>query len=173
MTLDRIDTRIIAELQADGRLPVVELGERIGLTGTPCARRVKQLEQSGVIAGYAAIVDPARLGLNVQAFIQVKLDRHTDENVEHFERALAALEQVVSCHAMTGDYDFMLHVMTPDLEALSALVLKQLLRIPGVRDVHSGIVLDTVKQSRRVPIGHLAPHGAATAHHGRSGSSQP
>ncbi len=155
MTLDRVDARIVAELQADGRLSVVELGERIGLTGTPCARRVKQLEQRGVIAGYTAIVDPVKLGLTVQAFIQVKLDRHTDENVEHFERALAAIEQVVSCHATTGEYDFMLRVTTPDLEALSTLVLKQLLKIPGVRDVHSSIVLDTVKQSSRVPTGHL------------------
>ncbi|MEZ5532310.1 MAG: Lrp/AsnC family transcriptional regulator [Steroidobacteraceae bacterium] len=156
MPLDRIDARIIAELQADGRLSVVELGERIGLTGTPCARRVRQLEQRGVIAGYTAIVDRVKLGLNVQAFIQVKLDHHTDETVESFERALAAIEQVVSCHATTGEYDFMLQVIAPDLEALSALVLKQLLKITGVRDVHSSIVLDTVKHSARLPVGHLA-----------------
>jgi Lrp/AsnC family leucine-responsive transcriptional regulator len=156
MTLDRVDARIVAELQAEGRLSVVELGERIGLTGTPCARRVKQLEQRGVIVGYAAIVDPVKLGLKVQAFIQVKLERHTDRNVEAFERALAALEQVVSCHATTGEYDFMLQATTPDLEALSTLVLKQLLKIPCVRDVHSSIVLDTVKHSLRVPVGHLA-----------------
>ena len=82
MKLDRLDARIIAELQQDGRRSVVELGERIGLTGTPCSRRVKQLEQQGVILGYTAVVDPVRLGLKVQAFIQVKLDRHTDENVD-------------------------------------------------------------------------------------------
>lgn len=155
MPLDRIDARIIAELQADGRLPVVELGERIGLTGTPCARRVRQLEQRGVIAGYTAIVDRVKLGLNVQAFIQVKLDRHTDENVALFEQALATLEQVVSCHATTGEYDFVLQVMAPDLDALSHLVLKQLLKIPGVRDVYSSIVLDTVKRPTRLPVGHL------------------
>ncbi|MBV6416098.1 MAG: Leucine-responsive regulatory protein [Steroidobacteraceae bacterium] len=156
MTLDRVDARIVAELQADGRLSVVELGERIGLTGTPCARRVRQLEERGVILGYTAIVDPVKLGLKVRAFVQVKLDRHTDEHVELFERSLAAIEQVVSCHAMTGEYDFLLQVTTPDLDALSTLVLKQLLKIPGVRDVHSSIVLDTVKHSTRVPIGHLA-----------------
>jgi len=156
MPLDRLDARIVAELQTDGRLSVVELGERIGLTGTPCARRLRQLEQRGVIAGYTAIIDPAKLGLNVQAFIQVKLDRHTDENVEVFERELAAIEQIVSCHATTGEYDFMLHVAAPDLDALSTLVLKQLLRIPGVRDVYSSIVLDTVKRPTRLPVGHLA-----------------
>lgn len=157
MPLDRLDARIVAALQADGRLSVVELGERIGLTATPCARRVRQLEQRGVIVGYTAIVDPARLGLNVQAFIQVKLDRHTDENVGLFERELAAIEQIVSCHATTGEYDFMLHVAAPDLDALSALVLKQLLRIPGVRDVYSSIVLDTVKRPAHLPVGHLSP----------------
>jgi len=156
MPLDRLDARIIAELQADGRLPIVELGERIGLTGTPCARRVKQLEQRGVIVGYTAVVDPAKLGLQVQAFIQVKLDRHTDENVSMFENALAAIEQVVSCHATTGEYDFMLQVTTPDLDALSTLVLKQLLKIACVRDVYSSIVLDTIKRPTGMPLGHLA-----------------
>jgi Lrp/AsnC family transcriptional regulator, leucine-responsive regulatory protein len=153
--LDRLDARIIAELQKDGRRSVVELGERIGLTGTPCARRVKQLEQSGVILGYTAIVDPARLGLKVQAFIQVKLDRHTDENVDLFQRELAALDQVVSCQAITGEYDFMLQVVAPDLEELSELVLKKLLKISCVRDVHSSIVLNTIKRSMRVPLNHL------------------
>lgn len=156
MKLDRLDARILAELQADGRRSVVDLGERVGLTGTPCARRVKQLEQSGVILGYAAILDPRRLGLNVQAFVQVKLDRHTDENVEQLQRELGALEQVVSCFAMTGEYDFMLQVVAPDLEALSTLVLKKLLKISCVRDVHSSIVLDTIKRSPHVPLGHLA-----------------
>jgi Lrp/AsnC family transcriptional regulator, leucine-responsive regulatory protein len=156
MKLDRLDARILAELQADGRLTVVDLGERVGLTGTPCARRVKQLEQSGVISGYAAVLDPARLGLKVQAFVQVKLERHTDDNVEHFQRELGALDQVVSCFATTGEYDFMLQIVAPDLDALSSLVLKKLLKLPSVRDVHSSIVLDTIKRSPRVPLSHLS-----------------
>jgi Lrp/AsnC family leucine-responsive transcriptional regulator len=156
MKLDRIDARILAELQTDGRSTVVELGGRVGLTGTPCARRIRQLEQRGVILGYSAVLEPTRLGLNVQAFVQVKLERHTDENVEQFQRELAVLEQVVSCFATTGEYDFMLQVLAPDLEALSALVLKKLLKISCVRDVHSSIVLDTVKRSTRVPLGHLS-----------------
>ena len=156
MKLDRTDARILTELQTDGRLTVVELGDRVGLTGTPCARRVKQLEQSGVISGYAAVLDPARLGLKVQAFVQVKLERHTVENVEHFQRELAALDQIVSCFATTGEYDFMLQIVAPDLDALSALVLKKLLKLPSVRDVHSSIVLDTIKRSPRVPLSHLS-----------------
>jgi Lrp/AsnC family leucine-responsive transcriptional regulator len=156
MKLDRLDARILAELQIDGRRSVVELSERVGLTGTPCARRVRQLEQSGVIQGYAAVLDPARLGLKMQAFVQVKLERQTDENVERFQRELASLDQVVSCFATTGEYDFMLQVVAPDLDALSALVLKKLVKISGVRDVHSSIVLDTIKRSARVPLGHLS-----------------
>jgi Lrp/AsnC family leucine-responsive transcriptional regulator len=155
MKLDRVDARILRELQADGRRTVVELSQRVGLTGTPCARRVRQLEQAGVIVGYAAVLDPTRLGLHVQAFVQVKLERHTDENMDQFRRELAALDHVVACFATTGEYDFMLQVVAPDLEALSTVVLKKLLKISCVRDVHSSIVLDTIKRSARVPLSHL------------------
>jgi Lrp/AsnC family transcriptional regulator, leucine-responsive regulatory protein len=155
MKLDKLDARIVAELQKDGRRPVVELAGEIGLSGTPCARRIRILEDAGVIQGYTAIIDPARLGLHVQAFVQVKLERHTDERLEQFRREVAALDEVVSCYATTGEHDYLLQVIAPDLEALSAIVLKKLLKIPGVRDVHSSIVLDTVKRSVRVPLGHL------------------
>ncbi|MGB8327669.1 MAG: Lrp/AsnC family transcriptional regulator [Steroidobacteraceae bacterium] len=156
MKLDRLDIRILTELQQDGRSPVVDLAARIGLSGTPCARRVRQLERGGVIQGYTAIVDPARLGLKVQAFVQVKLERHTDENIAQFRRELGALEEVVSCFATTGEYDFLLHVLATDLDALGHIVLQKLLKIPSVRDVHSSIVLDTMKRSVRVPLGHFA-----------------
>lgn len=155
MKLDRTDLRLIAALQADGRRSVVELADAIGLSQTPCARRIRQLEQAGVIQGYTVIVDPARLGLKVEAFVQVKLERHTDDNVERFRRALEALDAVVSCHATTGEYDFMLHVVAPDLEALATLVLRRLLKLPCVRDVHSSIALERVKRSVRVPLDHL------------------
>ncbi|MGQ0835920.1 MAG: Lrp/AsnC family transcriptional regulator [Gammaproteobacteria bacterium] len=156
MELDRLDARIVAELQKDGRRSVVELAEEIGLSGTPCARRIRLLEQAGVIQGYTAVVDPTRLGLNVQAFVQVKLERHTDEKLEQFRREIEALEEIVSCYATTGEYDYLLQVVAPDLESLSTIVLKKLVKIPSVRDVHSSIVLDTVKRSVRVPLGHLA-----------------
>jgi Lrp/AsnC family transcriptional regulator, leucine-responsive regulatory protein len=155
MKLDRLDARIVAELQKDGRRAVVDLAEAIGLSGTPCARRIRLLEEAGVIQGYTAIVDPTRLGLNVQAFVQVKLERHTDERLEQFRREVGALDEVVSCYATTGESDYLLQVVAPDLESLGTIVLKKLLKIPGVRDVHSSIVLDTVKRSVRVPLGHL------------------
>jgi Lrp/AsnC family leucine-responsive transcriptional regulator len=156
MKLDRTDSRILSALQADGRLSVVNLAQSIGLSPTPCARRIRQLEQDGVIEGYAAIVNPARLGLNVQAFIQVKLQQHADDIVTAFERELAKLEEVIACYATTGESDFLVHVAVPDLETLSSVVLKKLLKIPGVRDLHSSIVLETIKRSARLPLAHLA-----------------
>jgi Lrp/AsnC family transcriptional regulator, leucine-responsive regulatory protein len=156
MKLDRTDSRILSALQADGRLSVVNLAQSIGLSPTPCARRIRQLEQEGVIEGYAAIVNPVRLGLNVQAFIQVKLQQHADDIVTAFERELAKLEEVIACYATTGESDFLVHVAVPDLETLSSVVLKKLLKIPGVRDLHSSIVLETIKRSARLPLVHLA-----------------
>jgi len=155
MDLDRFDAAILAELQRDGRLPIVELAEAVGLSSTPCARRVKRMEQDGIIQGYTTVIDPSRLGLKVQAFVQVRLTRHTDENIEQFRRAVDSMEEVVSCHAMTGDYDLLIQVVVTDLEQLSNVVLKKLMHIRAVRDVHSSIVLDTVKRSSRVPVRHL------------------
>jgi Lrp/AsnC family transcriptional regulator, leucine-responsive regulatory protein len=156
MRLDRLDARILEELQKDGRCPVVDLAEKIGLSGTPCARRIRQLEEGGIIQGYTAVLDPARLGLSVQAFVQVKLERHTDENVAQFRRELDRLDEIVACYATTGEHDFLLQVIAADLEALSNIVLRKLLKIPSVRDVHSTVVLETIKRSPRVPVGHLS-----------------
>lgn len=155
MDLDRYDAAILDQLQKDGRLPIVELAEEVGLSSTPCARRVKLMEQAGIIQGYTAVIDPARLGLKVQAFVQVRLSRHTDENIEQFRKAVDGMEEVVSCSAMTGAYDLLVHVVTPDLEQLSNVVLKKLMSIRAVRDVHSSIVLNTIKRSSRVPVRHL------------------
>jgi Lrp/AsnC family leucine-responsive transcriptional regulator len=155
MSLDRYDAAILDELQKDGRLPIVELAEQVGLSSTPCARRVKLMEQAGIIQGYTAVIDPMQLGLKVQAFVQVRLSRHTDENIEQFRRAVDSMEEVVSCHAMTGAYDLLLQVVVTDLEQLSNVVLKKLMNIRAVRDVHSSIVLNTIKRSSRVPVRHL------------------
>ena len=155
MDLDRFDARILTELQRDGRLPVVELAELIGLSPTPCARRIRSLESAGIIEGYAAILNPNRVGLEVQAIVHVKLTEHTDETVARFEREIALLEEVTNCFATTGAYDFILQVFGKDLESLSAVILKKLLRIPHVRDVQSSVVLATLKRSTRIPLHHL------------------
>ncbi len=155
MQFDRFDAHILSELQKDGRLPVVELAEAIGLSPTPCARRIKALESGGVIEGYAAILNPARVGLEVQAIVHVKLTEHTDETVARFEREIALLDEVTNCFAMTGSYDFILQVFGKDLDSLSSVILKKLLRIPHVRDLQSSVVLATIKRSTRVPLSHL------------------
>jgi Lrp/AsnC family leucine-responsive transcriptional regulator len=155
MDLDRFDARILTELQRDGRLPVVELAELIGLSPTPCARRLRSLESAGIIEGYAAILNPNRVGLEVQAIVHVKLTEHTDETVARFEREIALLEEVTNCFATTGAYDFILQVFGKDLESLSSVILKKLLRIPHVRDVQSSVVLATLKRSTRLPLHHL------------------
>lgn len=151
--LDRTDRRILEQLQRDGRLSHVELAERVGLSPTPCTRRVRRLEKAGIIRGYAAILDPKRVGQNVGAYIQIKLDRHTDDVIERFRRTLEERPEVVAAHAMTGEMDFLLHVVVPDLDALGQFTLHQLLKLPGVRDVRSSLVLETLKSSARVPIG--------------------
>ena len=153
MRFDRTDQRILETLQRDGRIPHVELARLIGLTPTPVARRVRELETAGVIQGYAAIVDPRKVGHSIQAFVQIKLEQHTDEIAERFRRTLQERPEVMACYAMTGDMDFLLHVVVQDIDALSDFTLRRLLRIPGVRDVRSSIVLDTIKRSVQVPIG--------------------
>lgn len=155
MDFDRFDARILSELQRDGRSPVVEVAETIGLSPTPCARRIKALETAGVIQGYAAILDPARVGLEVQAIVHVKLTEHTDDTVERFEREIELLDEVTNCFAIAGAYDFILQVFGKDLDSLGNVILKKLLRIPHVRDVQSSVVLATVKRSTRIPLGHL------------------
>jgi Lrp/AsnC family leucine-responsive transcriptional regulator len=157
MDFDRYDIRILAELQRDGRLAVVELAEAIGLSPTPCARRIKALESSGAIEGYSAVLNPRRIGLEIMAMVQVKLSEHTDETVARFEKEIALLDEVTNCYALTGTYDFILQVYGKDLDSLSNVVLKRLLRIPNVRDLQSSVVLDTVKRSTRLPLAHLQP----------------
>ena len=162
--LDVIDKRIVAALQADGRLAMVDLAERVGLSATPCQRRVKRLEDDGVIARYAALVPPEALGLGLQAMVQVTLDDHSEKTVEAFEAAIRARPEVVACYAMTGDMDFLLHVLAPDLARFSDFALKALLRMPGVRGTRSSFIMQAVKSDlawapQRPPL----PQPAASA----------
>ena len=155
MKLDRFDAKILDALQRDGRLSVVDLAESIGLSPTPCARRIKALETEGAIEGYAAVLNPGRVGLAVLAIVQVKLTEHTDETVARFEREIQLMDEVTKCFAMTGSYDFILEVYGEDLQALSNVVLKKLIRVPNVRDMQSSVVLATIKRTARIPLCHL------------------
>lgn len=150
--LDRTDVRILEQLQRDGRLSHVELAQRVGLSPTPCSRRVRRLEQQGIIQGYAAILDPKRVGQKVTAYVQIKLERHTDDVIERFRRTLDERPEVVAAHAMTGEMDFLLQVVAADLDALGRFTLHQLLKLPGVRDVRSSLVLETLKTVAGVPL---------------------
>lgn len=151
--IDSMDLRILRNLQLDGRLSVVELAEKVGLSVTPCLRRIKRLENEGFIRGYRADLDPRKVGCAFQAFIQVRLSDHAEKTVEDFERAILRQPEVVACYVMTGDTDFLLHVMTSDLDALSEFAVKTLLRLPGVRESHSSIVFSVLKEKSVIPLG--------------------
>ena len=143
--LDDIDRRILGALQGEGRLPMVDLANRVGLSPTPCQRRVKRLEEEGVIDRYAALVSPPGLGLALQAMVQVILEDHSEKTVDAFEAAIRARPEVVACYAMTGDMDFLLHVLAPDLASFSEFAMKALLRMPGVRGTRSSFIMQAVK----------------------------
>jgi len=151
--LDAIDRRILAALQADGRMSMVDLAEKAGLSPTPCLRRVQRLEREGVIAGYAARIDPAAVGRTLHAFVQVNLDNHAEEAVAVFQQAVMQRPEVVACYAVSGDVDYLLQVMVPDLEAYSEFALKALLRMPGVKDTRSSFAMAVLKPFTGVPIG--------------------
>ena len=143
--LDDIDRRIVAALQADGRIPIVDLAAKVGLSATPCQRWVRRLEQDGVIERYAALVAPATLGLGLQALVQVTLDDHSEKTVAAFEEAIRARPEVVACYAVTGDMDFLLLVQAADLAQFSDFAMKALLRMPGVRGTRSSFIMQAVK----------------------------
>jgi Lrp/AsnC family leucine-responsive transcriptional regulator len=150
--LDRIDLQLLAALQHDGRLTNAELAERVHLSPSACLRRVQRLERDGVIAGYAARVDAERLGLGLQAFVRVQLARHDAASIEAFTAFVGQWEEVVACHALTGDMDYLLHVAVRDLEHFSRFLLDRLLAQAGVADVNSSFVLRTVKAFRGLPL---------------------
>ena len=144
-TLDDIDKKIIIALQTEGRLPIVDLADRVGLSATPCQRRVKRLEEEGVITRYAALISPAAMGYGLQALVEVTLDDHSEKTVEAFEAAIRARPEVVACYAVTGDMDFLLHIFAPDLANFSDFALKALLRMPGVKGSRSSFIMQAVK----------------------------
>jgi Lrp/AsnC family leucine-responsive transcriptional regulator len=144
-TLDEIDKKIIAALQAEGRLPIVDLADRVGLSATPCQRRVKRLEDEGYVTRYAALVSPEKMGFGLQALVEVTLEDHSEKTVEAFEAAIRARAEVVACYAVTGDMDFLLHVFAPDLNSFSEFALKALLRMPGVKGTRSSFIMQAIK----------------------------
>jgi Lrp/AsnC family leucine-responsive transcriptional regulator len=155
--LDRTDLRILAELQRDGRLSNQELAERVSLTPSPCLRRVRRLEEAGVIRGYAALLDARRVGLGVIAYAHVKLDKHAPARgaripYDEFRAAVRDWPEVTTCYAMTGDVDYLLRVHVGTLEDFSRFVQDRLLRHPGVLDVRTSFALDVIKDTTALPL---------------------
>lgn len=150
--MDEIDSRILRELQKDGRIPNNILAEQVGLSPSPCLRRVKNLEENGVIARYVAILNPQVVGSGLTVFVRIWLDSQGEETVEHFCREIAMLPDVVECHLMVGDCDFILRVVAADLDTYRQFQIKHLARIKGVKNIKTELPMQTIKQTTELPI---------------------
>ncbi|MBT8151038.1 MAG: Lrp/AsnC family transcriptional regulator [Gammaproteobacteria bacterium] len=155
--LDRTDLRILQALQQDSSISNLELAELVGLSPTPCGRRVKRLEEVGVIRKQVALLDPKALGLSLTAMISISMDRHTPERFEQFERAVQNMPEIVECSIVTGQAaDYLLKAVLPDMEHYEAFLLGKLTRIDGVTGVHSSFVLRKIVDQTALPLTHLA-----------------
>lgn len=154
---DRLDRRILERLQADARISNLDLAAAVGLSPTPCARRVRRLEESGLIRGHVTLLDQQQLGLNLTAFISISMDRHTPDRFEAFEEAVADYPEVVECNVVTGqNSDYLVQAVVPDMAYYERFLLGRLTRIPGVTGVHSSFVLRRVVQRTALPLEHTA-----------------
>lgn len=150
--LDRIDRYILNELQQDGRISNVELSKRVGLSPTPCLERVRRLERQGYIEGYTAILNPHFLEASLLVFVEITLNRDTSEVFERFNQAVTSLEGIQECHLVSGDFDYLLKTRVADMSAYRCLLGETLLRLPGVSDTRTYVVMEEVKQSSRLVI---------------------
>jgi DNA-binding Lrp family transcriptional regulator len=145
--LDDFDFAILEALQADGRATNVDIADRVNLSPSPCLRRIRNLEQAGVIRGYRADIDRKEVGLGLTVFVEIKVDRHSKENAQSHQEALLAIPEVVSCFLISGQADFLAEVVVADLPAYEKLLLDTLLALPGVSDIRSNFAIRAVKTS--------------------------
>lgn len=150
--LDAIDKRILAALQAHGRLSIVDLAEKVHLTKTPCSERVRRLERDGVITGYTALVDPGRVAQDHVTVVHVTLSQTADNSLDEFNRAVRRLPEVQSCLMIAGSFDYMLKVRTRDITHYRALLGDQIAKLPGVMQTHSFAVMETVKDTTVIAL---------------------
>ena len=155
--LDAIDRKILALLQENARLPNVELAEAVGLSPSPCLRRVRDLEASGVIRRYVTLVDATQIGLPVSIFINVTLERQVEQALERFEAAILKRPEVMECYLMTGDADYLLRVVTADLSGYERFLVEHLTRVPGVASIKSSFALKQVKYRTALPVADERP----------------
>lgn len=156
ITLDRYDLSLLDALQRDGNTSNAALGESVHLSASQISRRLQRLTESGIIAGYAALLDPETIGLGVTAYASVVLERHGTTHSDAFEAAVSALPEVMECCSVSGDADYFLRIVAPDLNAFSELMMKQLLRLPGVAHIKTNIAMQKVKQTHVLPLDHIA-----------------
>lgn len=151
--LDSIDLKIIASVQGDGRITINDLAERVGLSPSPCARRLRILEEKGIIKGYTATIDQAKVGLPVSAFASIKLERQREEDLDRFSRAVAGWPEVVDCYLMTGQRDYLLRIVVKDLQAYEHFIKSKLTRLEGVASIETSFALSQIKRSEVLPLG--------------------
>lgn len=151
-TLDAIDRKLLTVLQQEGRITAQDLAERVGLTASPCLRRIRLLEEAGIIRRYVAVVDQKAVGLPVSVFVSVKLERQREEELDRFAAAIARWPEVLECYLMTGPRDYLLRVVVPDLEAYEAFLKSKLTRLDGVQSIESSFALGQVKYTSVLPI---------------------
>jgi DNA-binding Lrp family transcriptional regulator len=149
--MDAVDLQIVRELQTDGRLSNQDLADRIRLSPSPCLRRVRRLEESGLIRGYTAMIDQVAYGLPITVFVRIRLERHSADAVALFEGAVGLIEHVQDCYLMAGSSDYLLRVVIESLEAYEALVRTRIHAIPGIASIESSFAYGSVKQSRTYP----------------------
>jgi DNA-binding Lrp family transcriptional regulator len=152
MDLDTTDWKILRLLQSDARISNVDLAKQVGLSPSPCLSRVRALETSGFISRYVSLLDPLRVGLKVSVFIQVTLEKQIEPALETFERAIRDRPEVMECYLMTGDADYLLRVVVPDLQAVEHFILDFLSRVPGVGNIRSSFALKQVKYQTALPL---------------------
>ena len=145
--LDVTDQKILAELQANGRISNTDLSQKVGLSESPCLRRVRKLEDDGVIAGYSALLNHRKLGLDMVAYVQVNLDQRSEADTNAFVKAVQKAKWIVECVAISGSHDYLLKVAARNIDHFGELTMKKLLRFPGVTDVTSNLVLASIKDN--------------------------
>lgn len=153
--IDSMDVRILEALQADGRLTMVELGDRVGLSPSPCHRRVCRLAEDGFIKGHTTLLDRKRLGLGLTVFMEIKIDGHRDKNAAILQAEVLAMDEVIACHVVSGEADFLVEVVVPDLAHYERLLFDRFLKMPMVKDVRSNFSIREVKSGGRLSLAHL------------------
>jgi DNA-binding Lrp family transcriptional regulator len=152
MQLEPGDVRILRTLQSEGRLTNQELADRVGMSTSPCWRRVKRLEDTGVIRGYQAVIDRRAVGLGVLAFIRVQIDTHSHDQAERFSEEVRKLDAVIACYSVAGEADFLLQVVAEDLDSYADFAMTVVRRLPGIKEMNTMFVLKDIKPSAMLPI---------------------